>query len=136
MELMILKLLFLLLSNEMCKFVNVNLRCTWKYTYLYINVHYFLENCQSMVFFVFMVPFQIGFNCLKTTETLQGETLLLTSKFPIFRSTSEGWIAEWICEALKGFELGTTELGIQHPRKNWTINFRIFTAQLSIHLTN
>ena len=64
----------------------------------------------------------MGFNCLNATETLEGGSLLFTTKFPEspgdplidFRSTSEGWKVESTLEPPSGFEYGTPGLGIQH----------------------
>ena len=64
----------------------------------------------------------MGLNCLNATETLEGGSLLFTTKFPEspgnrlidFRSTSEGWKAESTLEPPSGFEYGTPGLGIQH----------------------
>ena len=49
----------------------------------------------------------MGFNCLKTTESLQEGSLLFTTKSP------EGRKAESTLELSSGFEHGTPGLGIQ-----------------------
>ena len=59
----------------------------------------------------------IGFNCLKATEPLWGDSLLFTAKSPeilvFFLWNSEEWNAESTLEPPSGFELITLELGIQ-----------------------
>ena len=58
-----------------------------------------------------------GFNCLKSSEQLQGGSLLFTTKFPeipvIILSTLEGWKTESTLEPPGGFERWTLGLGIQ-----------------------
>ena len=60
----------------------------------------------------------MGFNCLKATESLQGESQL-TIQFPGFQEflvlnwlPSEGWKAELSLEPPSGFQPETTGLGI------------------------
>ena len=53
----------------------------------------------------------MGFNCLKATEALRGDSFLFTIQFPGFQeflvlswSSSEGWKAELTLEPRSGFE--------------------------------
>ena len=63
----------------------------------------------------------MGFNCLKTTELLRGDSFLFTIQFPGFQeflvlnwSPSDGWKAGLTLEQPSGFKPETPGLGIQH----------------------
>ena len=62
----------------------------------------------------------MGFNCLKATEPLRGDSFLFTIKFPGFQeflvlnwSSSERWKTELTLELPSGFQSGTPALEIQ-----------------------
>ena len=67
-----------------------------------------------------MAPFY-GFNCLKVTETLRGDSPLFTTTSPRVLgtnlSTSEGWNAESTLDLPSDFEIGTPGLGIQRSNQ-------------------
>ena len=62
-----------------------------------------------------------GFNCLKATEPLQGDSLLFTISFQdllvLSKSTLDRWKVDLILESHSGFEPETPELEIQHLNK-------------------
>ena len=63
----------------------------------------------------------MGFNCLKATEQLRGDSLLSTTKFPEIPGTHFTDIrrmkgAESNLEPPRGFEPGTPGLGIPGPK--------------------
>ena len=53
----------------------------------------------------------MGFNCLKATEPLQGDSLLFIIQF----STLKGWKDELALEPPSGFEPGTNWIGNAVP---------------------
>ena len=56
----------------------------------------------------------MGFNWLKATQPLRGDSLLFTRFLVLTLSTSQGWKAGLTLEPPNGFEFGTPGLGIHY----------------------
>ena len=62
----------------------------------------------------------MGFNCLKATEPLRGDSLLFTIKFAVVPGTQMIRKAELTLEPPSGFEPRTSGFGIQRLTKSST----------------
>ena len=92
----------------------------------------------------------MGFNCLKATELLRGDSFLFTIQFPGFQeflvlnwSSSVGWKAGLPLEPPSGFEPRTPGLGIKRLKHKATACFNvppndveIISTYLSVWLWN